>query len=147
MKVVGVVAAGSVGGSDVGFDGESGWWWWQYLDDKPQIKDAVRMAEIRLTSSWTLDDFKVEITKYISSPLMSDTNLKFVFEELLERSREKEEKEAKKRKRLADKFYELLHASKILNDADILDASIVSFVLMDILNDDDILDASVVSNA
>ncbi|PHT74960.1 hypothetical protein T459_22237 [Capsicum annuum] len=53
----------------------------QYLDDKSQIKDAVRMAE-------------------------------FVFEELLERAREKEEKEAKKSKRLADEFYELLHASK-----------------------------------
>ncbi|PHT32900.1 hypothetical protein CQW23_29237 [Capsicum baccatum] len=84
----------------------------QYLDDKSQIKDAVRMAEIGLTSAWTLDDFKVAIAKYISSPPMSDTNLKFVFDELLERAREKEEKEAKKRKRLADEFYELLHASK-----------------------------------
>ncbi|PHT49231.1 hypothetical protein CQW23_13439 [Capsicum baccatum] len=36
----------------------------------------------------------------------------FVFEELLQRAREKEEKEAKKRKRLADEFYEFLHASK-----------------------------------
>ncbi|PHT97323.1 Pre-mRNA-processing protein 40A [Capsicum chinense] len=84
----------------------------QYLDDKSQIKDAVRMAEIGLTSAWTLDDFKVAIAKYISSPPMSDTNLKFVFEKLLERAREKEEKEAKKRKRLADEFYEFLHASK-----------------------------------
>ncbi|PHT69357.1 hypothetical protein T459_28844 [Capsicum annuum] len=84
-----------------------------YLDDKSQIKDTVRMAEIGLTLSWTLDDFKVAISKYISSPPMSDTNLKFVFEELLERSREKEEKEAKKRKRVADEFYELLHASKM----------------------------------
>ncbi|KAM3289082.1 pre-mRNA-processing protein 40A [Capsicum chacoense] len=84
----------------------------QYLDDKSQIKDAIRMAEIGLTSAWTLDDFKVAIAKYISSPPMSDTNLKFVFDELLERAREKEEKEAKKRKRLADEFYELLHASK-----------------------------------
>ncbi|PHU01638.1 Pre-mRNA-processing protein 40A [Capsicum chinense] len=84
----------------------------QYLDDKSQIKDAVRMAEIGFTSAWTLNDFKVAIAKYISSPPMSDTNLKFVFEELLERAKEKEEKEAKKCKRLADEFYELLHASK-----------------------------------
>ncbi|XP_047256256.1 LOW QUALITY PROTEIN: pre-mRNA-processing protein 40A-like [Capsicum annuum] len=84
----------------------------QYLDDKSQIKDAVRMAEIGLKSTWTLDDFKVAITKYVSSPPMSDTNLKFVFEELLERAREKEEKEAKKRKCLADEFYEILHALK-----------------------------------
>jgi len=27
MEVVGVVAAGSVVGSDVGCDGGSGWWW------------------------------------------------------------------------------------------------------------------------
>ncbi|PHT32881.1 hypothetical protein CQW23_29218 [Capsicum baccatum] len=47
-----------------------------YLDDKSQIKDAVRMAEIGLTSAWALDDFKVAIAKYISSPPMSDTNLK-----------------------------------------------------------------------
>ncbi|XP_047259049.1 pre-mRNA-processing protein 40A-like isoform X2 [Capsicum annuum] len=87
-----------------------------YLDDKSEIKDAVRMAEIGLTSAWRLDDFKVPIAKYISSPPMSDTNLKFVFEELLERAREKEEKEAKKRKRLADEFYELLHASKWLQE-------------------------------
>ncbi|KAF3642091.1 hypothetical protein FXO37_22674 [Capsicum annuum] len=68
--------------------------------------------QIGLTLSWMLDDFKVAIAKYISSPPMSDTNLKFVFEKLLERAREKEEKEAKKRKRLADEFYELLRASK-----------------------------------
>ncbi|PHU09950.1 hypothetical protein BC332_21810 [Capsicum chinense] len=48
----------------------------QYLDDKSQIKDAVRMAEIGLTLAWMLDDFKVAIAKYISSPPMSNTNLK-----------------------------------------------------------------------
>ncbi|PHT61588.1 hypothetical protein T459_34562 [Capsicum annuum] len=100
----------AVDGGGVGGRGVHGSIW--YLDDKSQIKDAVRMAEIGLTSAWRLDDFKVPIAKYISSPPMSDTNLKFVFEELLERAREKEEKEAKKRKRLADEFYELLHASK-----------------------------------
>lgn len=84
----------------------------QYLDDKSRIRDAVRMTEIGLTSTWTLDDFKDAIAKYISSPPISDTNLKFVFEELLERAREREEKEAKRRKRLVDEFYELLHASK-----------------------------------
>ncbi|XP_060216677.1 pre-mRNA-processing protein 40A-like isoform X6 [Lycium barbarum] len=84
----------------------------QYLDDKSRIRDAVRMTEIGLTSTWTLEDFKVAIAKYISSPPISDTNLKFVFEELLERAREREEKEAKRHKRLVDEFYELLHASK-----------------------------------
>ncbi|PHT74952.1 hypothetical protein T459_22229 [Capsicum annuum] len=157
-----------VDGGGVGGRGVHGLIW--YLDDKSQIQDAVRMAEIGLTSAWTLDDFKVAIAQYISSPPMSDTNLKvmhkmsglsaealvvlpcyvsleigqfviaklathrfrcsvpgstvilrarcstssvvFVFEELLERARKKEEKKAKKLKRLADEFYELLHASK-----------------------------------
>ncbi|CAN4119808.1 unnamed protein product [Withania somnifera] len=84
----------------------------QYLDDKSHIKDAVRMAEIGLTSAWTFEDFKVAIAKDISSPPISDTNLKLVFEELLERAREREEKEAKRRKRVGHEFYELIHASK-----------------------------------
>ncbi|PHT67175.1 hypothetical protein T459_31600 [Capsicum annuum] len=42
----------------------------------------------------------------------SVAQFQFFFEELLERAREKEEKEAKKHKRLADEFYEFLHASK-----------------------------------
>ncbi|PHT69368.1 hypothetical protein T459_28855 [Capsicum annuum] len=65
-----------------------------YLDDNSQIKDAVRMAEVITTLHFNL------------------CCASFVFEELLERAREKEEKEANKRKRLADDFYELLHASK-----------------------------------
>ncbi|PHT26627.1 hypothetical protein CQW23_33762 [Capsicum baccatum] len=105
----------AVGGGGVGGRGVHGSIW--YLDDKSQIKDAVRMAEIGLTSAWKLDDFKVAIAKYISYTPMSDTNLKFVFEELLERAREKEEKEAKKRKRLADEFYEFLHASKEITES------------------------------
>ncbi|KAF3680001.1 hypothetical protein FXO37_03556 [Capsicum annuum] len=99
----------AVDGGSVGVRGVHGSIW--YLDDKSKIKDAVRMAKIGLTSTWMLDDFKVAIAKYISSPQMSDTNL------------------------------------KILNDDDILDASIVSCMSTDILNADDILDAIVVSSA
>ncbi|PHT69341.1 hypothetical protein T459_28828 [Capsicum annuum] len=62
----------AVDGGGVGGKGVHG----SYLDDKSQIKDAVRMAEIGLTSAWMLDDFKVAIAKYIISPPMSDTNLK-----------------------------------------------------------------------
>ncbi|KAL3515379.1 hypothetical protein ACH5RR_022281 [Cinchona calisaya] len=83
----------------------------QYLDDKAQIRDAVTIGEITLTSASTLDDFKAAIAKDVSSPV-TDVNLKLVFEELLERAREKEEKEAKRRKRLADDLYQFLHASK-----------------------------------
>ncbi|PHU01659.1 hypothetical protein BC332_31446 [Capsicum chinense] len=77
----------------------------QYLDDKSQIKDAVRMAEIGLTSAWTLDDFKVAIAKYISSPpiIMDDAGLlleifdKFV-NELKEKERKRQEDKARKDK-------------------------------------------------
>lgn len=34
MDVVGVVAAGSVVGSDFGCDGGSGWWWGQVIVDR-----------------------------------------------------------------------------------------------------------------
>ncbi|XP_071935640.1 pre-mRNA-processing protein 40A-like isoform X1 [Coffea arabica] len=83
----------------------------KYLDDKAQIRDAVNIREISLTSSSTLDDFKAAIAKDVGSPV-SDVNLKLVFDELLERAREKEEKEAKRRKRLADDLYQFLHGSK-----------------------------------
>ena len=39
--------------------------------------------------------------------------LQRVFDELLERVKEKEEKEAKRQKRLADDFYDLLCTSKV----------------------------------
>ncbi|KAG5577072.1 hypothetical protein H5410_057206 [Solanum commersonii] len=107
----------------------------QYLDDKSRIRDAVRMTEIGLTSTWTLDDLKDAIAKYISSPPISDTNLKLVFEELLERAREREEKEAKKRKRLADEFYELLHASKEITALIMGDESLLLEIFDKFLNE------------
>lgn len=45
------------------------------------------------------------------------TSLKLVYNELLERAREKEEKEAKKRRRLADDFTDLLCSYKVLKIA------------------------------
>lgn len=41
--------------------------------------------------------------------------LQLAFDELLERVKEKEEKEAKKRKRLADEFFDLLCSIKVYN--------------------------------
>jgi flagellar biosynthesis/type III secretory pathway M-ring protein FliF/YscJ len=43
--------------------------------------------------------------------------LKLLFEELLERAKEKEEKEAKKRQRLADDFTNLLYSFKVDEDS------------------------------
>ncbi|XVF44953.1 hypothetical protein PTKIN_Ptkin02bG0164500 [Pterospermum kingtungense] len=84
----------------------------QYHDDKVRVKDAVKSRKISLASTWTLEDLKAAIVEDISSPPVSDVNLKLIFEELLERVREKEEKEAKKHKRLADDFLDLLHSVK-----------------------------------
>ncbi|XP_015576606.2 pre-mRNA-processing protein 40A isoform X3 [Ricinus communis] len=84
----------------------------QYHEDKSRIKDAVKLKKVAMASTWTLDDLKAAIVEDISSPSISDMNLKIVFDELLERAKEKEEKEAKKRKRLADDFLNLLHSTK-----------------------------------
>ncbi|KAK4284452.1 hypothetical protein QN277_001284 [Acacia crassicarpa] len=89
----------------------------QYHEDKARIKDAVKLGKITLSSTWTLEDFKTAILKDISSPPISDVNIKLVLDELLERAREKEEKEAKKRKRLADDFFHLLYSIKDINSS------------------------------
>ncbi|XP_038680859.1 pre-mRNA-processing protein 40A-like isoform X3 [Tripterygium wilfordii] len=87
----------------------------QYHDDKTRIKDAVKLKKVALSSSWTLEEFRASIAEEIGSPPISDVNLKLILDELLERVREKEEKEAKKRKRLADDFRDLLHSIKEIN--------------------------------
>lgn len=84
----------------------------QYLEDRDQIKEAVKMRKVSLSSTWTLEEFKNAIAEDISSHTVSDVNLKLVFDELQERVREREEKETKRRKRLADDFYVSLSTSK-----------------------------------
>ncbi|KAH9695052.1 pre-mRNA-processing protein 40A [Citrus sinensis] len=84
----------------------------QYQEDKTRIKDAVKLKKISLSSTWTFEDFKASILEDVTSPPISDVNIKLVFDDLLERVKEKEEKEAKKRKRLADDFFALLCSIK-----------------------------------
>ncbi|XP_024976547.1 pre-mRNA-processing protein 40A-like isoform X2 [Cynara cardunculus var. scolymus] len=84
----------------------------QYLEDRDQIKEAVKMRKVSISSTWTLEEFKSAIAEDISSYTISDVNLKLVFDELQERVREREEKETKRRKRLADDFYLSLSTSK-----------------------------------
>lgn len=52
--------------------------------------------------------------------------LQLVFDELLERAREKEEKEAKKRKRLTDDFLNLLYSIKVLYNGHQLIGAVIS---------------------
>ncbi|GAV56638.1 WW domain-containing protein/FF domain-containing protein [Cephalotus follicularis] len=84
----------------------------QYHEDKTRIKDAMKLKKISVVSTWTFDDFKAAVFEDVGSSLISDINLKIVYEELLERAMEKEEKEAKKRQRLADDFTKLLYTFK-----------------------------------
>ncbi|XP_031493499.1 pre-mRNA-processing protein 40A [Nymphaea colorata] len=84
----------------------------QYHDDKARIKDALKMAKVTMTSNWSFEDFKDAILQDGNLSRVSETNLKIVFEELLERLKEKEEKEARKRQKLADDFTDLLHSVK-----------------------------------
>ncbi|PHU09948.1 hypothetical protein BC332_21808 [Capsicum chinense] len=66
-----------------------------YLDDKSQIKDAIRMVEIRLTSAWTLDDFKVAIDKIMGGEgLLLEIFNKFV-NELKQKERNSQEDKSK----------------------------------------------------
>ncbi|KAL8155735.1 hypothetical protein AgCh_000947 [Apium graveolens] len=87
----------------------------KYLDDKARIKDAVKLGKVNLTSTWTIENLKEAVLETIGSHLVSDANWKLVFDELQERVREREEKEAKRRKRVADDFYVFLCSLKEVN--------------------------------
>ncbi|KMZ70651.1 Pre-mRNA-processing protein 40A [Zostera marina] len=80
----------------------------QYHDDKTQIKDALKMGKITLASRSTFEDFKSSISMDNSLEKISEINMKLVFEELLERLREKLQK-------LGDNFADLLYSIKDIN--------------------------------
>ncbi|KZV23368.1 pre-mRNA-processing protein 40A-like [Dorcoceras hygrometricum] len=84
----------------------------QYLEDKEKIEYAIKNEKISLSTSCTLEDFKAALPKAITSEKISDINLNLVYNELTEIIKEKEEKEAKKRKRLAEEFYDFLFTLK-----------------------------------
>ncbi|KAJ9186855.1 hypothetical protein P3X46_002384 [Hevea brasiliensis] len=85
--------------------------WFDYCskchDDKTCIKYALKTGKITMSSTWTFEDFKAAISDDVSSPPISDINLKLLYGELVERAKEKKEKEAKKRQCLADDFKKL----------------------------------------
>ncbi|KAJ8533203.1 hypothetical protein K7X08_016092 [Anisodus acutangulus] len=87
----------------------------QYHEDKIRVKDVVKSEKI--SSTWTFEDFKVAIFEGIGSPSFHDVNLQLIFEDLIERAKEKEEKEAKKRQRLAKDFTDKLSTIKEITDS------------------------------
>ncbi|KAJ4824336.1 hypothetical protein Tsubulata_004299 [Turnera subulata] len=76
----------------------------KYREDKARIKDAVKLKKMAVETQY-MEAARGEVGNWG----------RLVFDELLERAREKEEKEAKRRKRLADDFLDLLHALKDIN--------------------------------
>ncbi|KAL5706672.1 hypothetical protein ACHQM5_024810 [Ranunculus cassubicifolius] len=84
----------------------------QYHEDKNLIKDAIKLKKITLTSSWTLEELKDAISDEVNNSQVSEINIKLVFDDLLERIKEKEEKETRKRQRLVDDFTDLLYSIK-----------------------------------
>lgn len=84
----------------------------QYHEDKTLIKDILKSGKITVATTSVFEDFKSAVSEEATCKTISEINLKLLFEELLERAKEKEEKEAKKRQRLADDFTNLLYTLK-----------------------------------
>ncbi|KAK4802388.1 hypothetical protein SAY86_000591 [Trapa natans] len=82
----------------------------KYEDDKAQIEGAAKLRKVDFSATMTLEELKTAIADDLPSTPISDTNFKLAFDELLEKARKKEEKEAKKRRRLGDKFFDLLQS-------------------------------------
>ncbi|WZZ63676.1 hypothetical protein YC2023_075046 [Brassica napus] len=89
----------------------------QYHEDKSRVKDAMKSRKVSMVSSWVFEDFKSALSEDLSSQPISDINLKLIYNELVERMKEKEEKEARKLQRLAEEFTNLLRTFKEINAA------------------------------
>ncbi|XP_057795269.1 pre-mRNA-processing protein 40A-like isoform X2 [Salvia miltiorrhiza] len=81
----------------------------------PLATHAHRTHTITVASTWTFEDFKSSFGDDTVLSSISDINLQLVFKDLIDRAKEKEEKEVKKRKRLAKDFTEKLSTIKELN--------------------------------
>ncbi|CAA0809070.1 Pre-mRNA-processing protein 40A [Striga hermonthica] len=84
----------------------------KYDEDKAHIKDALKQEKITVAPTWNFEDFKSSIEEIVGSLSISDINLQLVYEDLIDRAKEKQEKEAKKRKRLAKDFTDKLSTIK-----------------------------------
>ncbi|XP_023641731.1 pre-mRNA-processing protein 40B isoform X4 [Capsella rubella] len=84
----------------------------KYHDLKSQIKDVLKFRKVTLYGGSTFDEFKVSISEDISVSSISDVKLKVVFDDLLERVKEKEEKEARKQTRQTEKLVDMLRFFK-----------------------------------
>ncbi|KAK9065674.1 hypothetical protein SSX86_015075 [Deinandra increscens subsp. villosa] len=83
----------------------------KYHEDKTRVKDFMKLKKVYALPTWTFEDFKAAIEDDIISSI-SDINVQLVFDDLVERAKEKEEKEIKKRQSLVKDFTELLYELK-----------------------------------
>ncbi|KAK3160963.1 hypothetical protein QOZ80_1BG0069460 [Eleusine coracana subsp. coracana] len=84
----------------------------QYQVDKSQVKEAVKSGKIPMTTSWTLEEFQTAIMNDDAFKGISTINIKIIYDDQIERLREKEQKEVKKRQRLGENFSDLLYSIK-----------------------------------
>lgn len=95
----------------------------QYQDDRTLIKDEVKSGKIPMMSSWTLEVFQAAVTEDEKCKGVSNINVKLIYEDQIERLKEKDLKEAKKRQRLGDNFLDLLYSIKEITAASTWDDS------------------------
>ncbi|XP_018493599.1 pre-mRNA-processing protein 40B isoform X2 [Raphanus sativus] len=86
----------------------------KYHELKSQIKDVLKVRKVTLSAGSTFDEFKVSVSEGIGFPSIPDVKLKLVFDDLLERAKEKEEKEARKQTRNTEKLVDMLRSFKYI---------------------------------
>ncbi|KAF8081240.1 hypothetical protein N665_0899s0025 [Sinapis alba] len=86
----------------------------KYHELKSQIKDVLKLRKVTLSAGSTFDEFKVSVSESIGFPSIPDVKLKLVFDDLLERAKEKEEKEARKQTRNTEKLVDMLRSFKYI---------------------------------
>ncbi|KAF8711617.1 hypothetical protein HU200_029070 [Digitaria exilis] len=82
----------------------------QYQDDKTRIKEVVKSGKIPMTISWTLEEFQTTVLEDDALKGISTINIKLIYDDQIERLKEKEQKDAKKRQRLGENFSDLLYS-------------------------------------
>ncbi|CAO2203660.1 unnamed protein product [Urochloa humidicola] len=84
----------------------------QYQDDMTQIKEAVKSGKIPMTTSWALNEFQTAILDDNVLKGISTINIELIYDDQIERLKEKDQKEAKKRQELGENFSDLLYSIK-----------------------------------
>jgi pre-mRNA-processing factor 40 len=70
----------------------------------------VKSGKIPMTTSWKLEEFQTAILDDDALKGISTINIKLIYDDQIERLKEKEQKDAKKRQRLGENFSDLLYS-------------------------------------